>query len=119
MATCSATEAPPLLTTAQAAAKLQVSEATLRIWAKTGRVAAIRHGREYRFEAGALTQEKGSWRSTNVPGRRSGGLPSAYLVNLDFESQLSRLIETKRSAPTTASRRNFGQRLVKLTVDRD
>lgn len=43
-----------LLTTAEAAAMLQVSLATLRGWARSGRVKFVRHDRDYRFERSAL-----------------------------------------------------------------
>ena len=64
-----------LLTTAQAAAVLQISPATLRSWAAQGRIATVRHGREYRFEPEALTvvKETTPCRSTAVKVRRFGG----------------------------------------------
>lgn len=109
MATSTATEV--LLTTAEAAAVLQVSPATLRSWVKSGRVGAVRHGRDYRFEKNALSEvkEPEKCHSINVKTRRTGGRTSVFQDTLDFESQLTQLIERKRKGSTTNYERSSGR----------
>lgn len=100
-----------LLTTAEAAAVLRVSPATLRSWVLSGRVESVRHGREYRFEMTALTcvKEPAKCHSISVKAHRFGGRTSALLDTRDFEYQLTQLIEKKRKPSMTSSERSSGR----------
>jgi excisionase family DNA binding protein len=122
--------APPAvsdtLTPAQAALILGVSKGTVIEWAKAGLIPHAKIRRTYRFSEGALrdlltrqvAEERRPCLSTSAKAPRTGGPTSVLSVNLDVDSQLTQLIERRRNASTTSTRRNSGlqNRLATSTV---